>query len=1263
MERSPGLLSLLIVGLLAGGALVPHLSPVAVNESRSPSAANANRAADRRPPLHDDGAAPFVKLLAEFFKVDVSEAALVRDAHDHVAGLMSVAATSAEQLTQLDDAQFVRCFFDLDLAAAPAALEAFRRLLGPAGTCAHPLLPASSDRMAIVKGVRAFVDAYGAPGLIAPPPPEKPAALKPHLETLRDDAAASARRTMAFLKVRARARSYFDDVRFVVATVPDPIDSHAGWQFDPTMAAIEEAAGADRYVLDRFYFPDADEAASPSADAKSVAPIEHDTKPGVVLFRYDQPRARPPVHRLLVVFVVTETPTSGINPVAFSSAVRTAGVWVPPTDARPVLILGPFFSGTSQSIARALADLRPDLGARPVRLVSGSATSDANKPALESRLVSFRATVQPDSAITQAMYDYLKGLDPEIGGPGAPRIARLLESNTAYGISRDADATPGDASPVSPPPRPGRPATMQASSIELRFPLHISRLRSDAQSAGPAPAAGLVSRFRPLTLGDESRPTDQLPIFAPQTTASYVELVLSKILDTIRNEHIGIVGIMATDARDKLFLARQIARDCPNVVLFTTESDLLYEHPDYYSSMAGMLIAAPYPLYNRNQVWSGDEPRGRRQFATSSVQGVYNAMLALLNYDEAGTFTAPRRARLIEYGPPDGTCDWCAPPVWISVVGRGVPWPVRAAVSSADPASYVFAVRSGRRPARTDRRVLVPTSSVLLFLIVAAAALAHLVAARRFHDVPDRHLYVAAASAFLMMPWLFASAMAMGWSRSELAPRTVVAVAAALGGVFVALGILALARAARGAARMRRHPGWIIGLGVVCWGTYGLVRYLVGQSAAGPMFIERAAAMTNGVSPAVPVFALSAALYLWAVIELRRLARPKILPDGGREYVDAMLDGGLHNFWARLSYLHLSIIALPRPAVACVAAAAVVAFAGAGFDPIWSPLRSVDGPYFGVFVTALLTIVQLMIAAALVQFLYLWSGIAAVLERLGAHPAADAYKRMPRKLFPDSVLPRVPRLSELEEPVRRWMQLKNGQTAAPDSGGRLAAAFRDEIRKNPDVAWSRTDTWRQLLLEAGSVLDGLGARWARPAHIAPRPQFMSIAGGGGVPGSLPAGPAADLYALSQPPGDPRDGDRDRLAREEEFVVLPVVYMVRAVLARMWDNVVFVIGAILLLVVTHASYPFQMNRRLEGFLWSDVAAAVAAIMFVFIRMEHDEVLSNIQSTTPGHIKWDRDFITKLLVYGLIPVAGLFATEFPDVGGTILSWIEPVRKALP
>jgi len=35
----------------------------------------------------------------------------------------------------------------------------------------------------------------------------------------------------------------------------------------------------------------------------------------------------------------------------------------------------------------------------------------------------------------------------------------------------------------------------------------------------------------------------------------------------------------------------------------------------------------------------------------------------------------------------------------------------------------------------------------------------------------------------------------------------------------------------------------------------------------------------------------------------------------------------------------------------------------------------------------------------------------------------------------------------------------------------------------------------------------------------------------------------------------------------------------------------------------------------------------------------------------------------VVYGLIPLAGLFATQFPNFSGTVLRWIEPVQKALP
>src|SRR5262245_41576563 len=62
-------------------------------------------------------------------------------------------------------------------------------------------------------------------------------------------------RGRAFQTLAEAAPRYFDRVQFLVASLPDPVDSFAGWQFDPTLAAIEEAVAASGYVLDRFWFP------------------------------------------------------------------------------------------------------------------------------------------------------------------------------------------------------------------------------------------------------------------------------------------------------------------------------------------------------------------------------------------------------------------------------------------------------------------------------------------------------------------------------------------------------------------------------------------------------------------------------------------------------------------------------------------------------------------------------------------------------------------------------------------------------------------------------------------------------------------------------------------------------------------------------------------------------------------------------------------------------------------------------------------------
>ena len=1104
-----------------------------------------------------------------------------------------------------------------------------------------------------------------------------PAETKAHVKTLLDDAAASARRTMAFLRVRAASRKYFNGgVQFIIATVPDPIDSHAGWQFDPTMGAIEEAAGANEFVLDRFYIPDADTSAPARPGATAATAALHESQPGVVLFRSTAKPldpARPLVQSLTVVFVVTETPTAGINSRAFAASVRAVSSWdsAPVGAPRPLLILGPYFSGTSHSMALALTELESDIAGRDVRIISGSATGDLNKETLEHAFadsgaathphIEFHATVQPDAVIAKTIVGYLaKEVDPQIY-KGRPRIARLLESNTSYGVGINA-AKPDDPSD-------------EPDYVDLHFPLHISRLRSDTRDRGTAqaPAIGLVSRFRPVALGDESRPTDQLPIFTPKTTTAYVELVLSHILDTIRREQIHIIGIMATDARDKLFLAQQISRDVPNAILYTTESDMLYVHPDFIHATAGMLIASPYPLYSRDRIVTEGKRHERRQFATSSVEGVYNAMLALMKYKPAGPpLWQPIDPPLVDYGAVSDECHKCGPPVWISVVGHGAARPLTASWDQvwSGPAGYLLpypaSAGNDRRTAdsEVDARTTIPPATQLLFFGMIVLIAGHMIQAPRIPKDPACDLYVAAASICLLIPWLVLSFITLNWIEEIEGRGLWIFAAAACASVIAALGYLIVTRLIRGKDLLRHRAGWMVGIGVAAWATASLVQWLRHPASHSALFIElfveRVTALTDGVSPAVPVFGLSAVLYLWAVIELRRLARPKILPAEGYDYLESMVDGSLQSLPCGLDYLKRSILSIPPPAVAALAAGAIIALSAAGFDPYWSPLRSMDGPDFGRFVTLLLTTVQLMIVAALFQFLHIWLAIATMLERLATLPTAGAYKRLPRKLFPQGVLPRVPRLSELQEAVRRWDHLEHEDTR-PHTSENVTAVFRDDMKRNPHQFWSQTRTWKAVLLEARRILDELSVKGTVASMAVTYPRFVPLSSIGSVGSpvdALPSATRSELFAVSQVAAD----DLHRF-RQEEFVVLPIVYMIRAALARMWDNVLFVIGALLLLLGIHSSYPFQLNRRLEGFLWTDVAVGVAAVLFVFVRMERDEVLSNIRSSTPGQIKWDRDFVVKLVVYGLIPVAGLFAAEFPDIGGAVLGWIQPLQKALP
>src|SRR5262249_16730509 len=75
---------------------------------------------------------------------------------------------------------------------------------------------------------------------------------------------------------------------FIIATVPDPLDSPFGYAFDQVVDAIQRGVQQkDGYLLDRAWLPwEADKKKPTPAPGAAAAPDLRDHMPGVLVFRH-----------------------------------------------------------------------------------------------------------------------------------------------------------------------------------------------------------------------------------------------------------------------------------------------------------------------------------------------------------------------------------------------------------------------------------------------------------------------------------------------------------------------------------------------------------------------------------------------------------------------------------------------------------------------------------------------------------------------------------------------------------------------------------------------------------------------------------------------------------------------------------------------------------------------------------------------------------------------------------------------------------------
>ena len=227
--------------------------------------------------------------------------------------------------------------------------------------------------------------------------------------------------------------------------------------------------------------------------------------------------------------------------------------------------------------------------------------------------------------------------------------------------------------------------------------------QAEQPAPGPVRRRGDARRQCPVALDEDHRGAQTVRVAA--------------ILATLAREDYRYVGIVASDARDVIFLVGMIREFCPDVQVFNLEADLILAHPEYVDKLRGTILASPYPLHVATQQWT--PPSWDGTIATCSPTSATRAATTPCS----PTLPTPMRPPLTETRskkarPGEKTRRWMTrlitgrpthiratapattrPAVWISVVGAHGLWPLAYRVPAkkggfGEPyEGYVYAAR------------------------------------------------------------------------------------------------------------------------------------------------------------------------------------------------------------------------------------------------------------------------------------------------------------------------------------------------------------------------------------------------------------------------------------------------------------------------------------------------------------------------------------------------------------------------------------------
>jgi hypothetical protein len=437
------------------------------------------------------------------------------------------------------------------------------------------------------------------------------------------------------------------------------------------------------------------------------------------------------------------------------------------------------------------------------------------------------------------------------------------------------------------------------------------------------------------------------------------------------------------------------------------------------------------------------------------------------------------------------------------------------------------------------------------------------------------------------------------------------------------------------------------------------------------LFLRRSAQPAFGLSPMMPLLLLGFGVQLFGYCELERIY---LLEKVATVYLDLLEElEGDYGLRAKITEIANRLASPSWWEMAWGILLAVLQAA-----TVLSELVTLEVAPLHFLFRFLIALQVATIGFVFYRFLRLWAVFREFLQQLGHHPLSQSLDRLPHKFIRSLgalFLEELPEMTRREATQAHFRMLVNHMEQLdpkqdlkflpPADAQEIETLLEDLKKLSPELA--REGTQRTTPVP----LDVADAQVVRASRLVTRilKRFWRARP---LPGSVTIGKPGEAQLAVRPGPDQNTVEAfERLLPDslhlwlrlaEDFLAIQVVSYINRLFPHLRNGLLNVTVGFVLLLLSLIVYPFQPQRYLV--LLSTVLLVVTGpgTMYVLAQMNRDEVLSRIAKSPPGKLTWDRAFVSQVVIYGVLPLVSLIATQFPEVRGAAFSWIETALKIL-